>query len=310
MRNTDLPEFLHTLFACGLLLEKFLLTRHIAAIQFCGHVFAERTDIFTSNDVSSERGLYRNFEHVGWNLFGKRLADLTTARDGLVLMHHTGEGIDDFSIQQDVHLNNGALLIAVRFIVHRSVAMRDALEHIVEVNQDFVQRDDAGQDDACTVEAFRLLHEAAALHDDPHHVADAFARADDGRPDDGLFNVVDSRDIWQMDRIVNLHGRAIVECDLVHNGGMRADNVQIKFAAQTFLDHFHVQQAEEAAPEAKAQCDGAFRVEGEGRVVQMEFFKTCANLFIFVRADRIDTAEDHGVDFLEARQALGGAVLE
>ena len=91
---------------------------------------------------------------------------------------------------------------------------------------------------------------------------------------------------------------------------MRADNIQIKFAAQTFLDHFHVQQAEEAAPEAKSQCNGAFRVEGEGGIVQMQLFKTCAHLLIFVCADRIDAAEDHGMDFFEARQALGGAVLE
>src|SRR5947207_5439066 len=44
LRNFDLAEFAHALFAFLLLLQQFALSRHVAAVAFRGHVLAERAD--------------------------------------------------------------------------------------------------------------------------------------------------------------------------------------------------------------------------------------------------------------------------
>ena len=121
--------------------------------------------------------------------------------------------------------------------------MADTLERIVEVNQNFVQRNDAGQDDARTIQALCFFNKTAPIHHDAHHIADAIAGANNRGLDHRLLDVIDARHIRQMDRIVDLHLFAAIERHAIDDRRMRADDVQIEFAAQPFLHHFHVQQA-------------------------------------------------------------------
>ena len=68
------------------------------------------------------------------NRVGQRLAHLDAARAGLVAMNHRRERIDRLGIEQDVHLDDIRDLVAVRFVVHRGITVRDGLQRVVEVD--------------------------------------------------------------------------------------------------------------------------------------------------------------------------------
>ena len=57
---------------------------------------------------------------------------------------------------------------------------------------------------------------------------------------------------------------------MVDDAGIGGDDVHAVFAAEAFLDDFEMEEAEEAAAEAKAQGDGAFGLIDEGGVVELE----------------------------------------
>src|SRR6202171_1702712 len=64
LRDVDLAELPHLLLAFLLLLQKFALTRDVAAIAFCGDVLAQRAHGFARDHLAADRGLDRNLEHV------------------------------------------------------------------------------------------------------------------------------------------------------------------------------------------------------------------------------------------------------
>ncbi len=64
---------------------------------------------------------------------------------------------------------------------------------------------------------------------------------------------------------------AVGEVDFVADAGRGGDEVEVELALEALLNDLHVQQAEEAAAEAEAEGDGAFRLEEEGRVVEASF---------------------------------------
>src|SRR5579872_6635130 len=64
LRDVDLAELAHALLAFLLLVQKFALARHVAAITLCRHVLAERTHGFARDDLAADRGLDRHLEHV------------------------------------------------------------------------------------------------------------------------------------------------------------------------------------------------------------------------------------------------------
>ena len=104
-----------------------------------------------------------------------------------------------------------------------------------------------------------------------------------------------------------LHG-AVGEDDAVDDGRMRVDDVEVELAPQPLLHDLHVEKPEEAAPEAEAEGDGAFRMEGEGRVVQVELLKPLAHLLEVLGPDGVDAAEDHRAHLGVAGERLLGAV--
>ena len=97
---------------------------------------------------------------------------------------------------------------------------------------------------------------------------------------------------------------------LVHHAGRGGDEVEVIFAGQPFLDDFQVQQAQESAAEAEAQCRAGFHLEAEAGVVQAQLEQAFAELVEVRRVDREQAAEHHRLDFLEARQRLGGGPLD
>ena len=67
-----------------------------------------------------------------------------------------------------------------------------------------------------------------------------------------------------------------------------------------------MEEAEEAAAEAEAQCGAGLHLEAERGVVEAELVERIAELLEVVGVDRKEAAEDHRLDQLEAGQGLGG----
>ena len=232
------------------------------------------------------------------------LAHLDAARARLVAVHHRREGVHLFGVEEDVHADDVAHLVARRLVVHGRIAVRDALERVVEVDEDLVQRQHAVQHHAVAVHRLRALQDAAAVQHDAHHVADRVARRDDARLEDWFGDRVVGARLRHLQRVVELLHRAILHRHLVDNAGGGGDDVEIELTAQTLLHDLHVEQTEEATAEAEAQRDRALVVEGESRVVEVELLKALPDLLELVRGHRVDAAEHRGTQLLETRKRL------
>ena len=145
--DVDGAALLHALLALLLLVEQLLLARDVAAVELGRDVLAEGADVLACDDVAADGGLHGDLEHVRGDGVLERGADLAAALDEPVLVHHAGEGVDDLPVEEDVHLDDVARLVAAVVVVHRGVAARDALERVVEVDEDLVEREDAGEDE-------------------------------------------------------------------------------------------------------------------------------------------------------------------
>lgn len=64
LRDVDFAELAHAFFAGFLFVQQFAFAAGVAAVAFGGHVFAERTDGFASDDAAADGGLHWDFEHV------------------------------------------------------------------------------------------------------------------------------------------------------------------------------------------------------------------------------------------------------
>ena len=87
----------------------------------------------------------------------------------------------------------------------------------------------------------------------------------------------------QLARVVDLDHVAVACRDAVAHAGRGGDQVEVEFALQPLLHDLHVQQAEEAAAEAKAQRRRSFRLEVERRVVEPQLLQRIAQQFVLVR---------------------------
>ena len=70
-----------------------------------------------------------------------------------------------------------------------------------------------------------------------------------------------------------------------------------------------MQQTEEAAAVAEAQCDRAFRLIGQRRIVELELFQRIAQIRVLFAVRRIDTGKDHRLYLFIARQRLGCRIV-
>jgi hypothetical protein len=107
-------------------------------------------------------------------------------------------------------------------------------------------------------------------------------------------------------RVLHLDDFAIALDHLVDHAGRGGDQVLVELALQALLHDFHVQQAQEAAAEAKAQRLRDFGLELQRRIVELQLFQRIAQLVVFAGFGRVQTRKHLGLDFLEARQRLLG----
>ncbi len=149
------------------------------------------------------------------------------------------------------------------------------------------------------------LH-AALLVGQRHHRAHIVLRHVQVHGHDGLAHLLDTAGIGHLGRVLDLDDLAIALDHFVDHAGRGGDQVLVEFALQALLHDFHVQQAQEAAAKAEAQRLRDFRLELQGRIVELQLFQRIAQLVIFAGFGGVQTREHLGLDFLEAGQGLGG----
>src|SRR3974390_410816 len=64
LRDLDLAELAHLLFALFLLFEELALAGNVAAVAFRRHVLAQRLDGLARDDFAADRGLHGNLKQV------------------------------------------------------------------------------------------------------------------------------------------------------------------------------------------------------------------------------------------------------
>ena len=77
---------------------------------------------------------------------------------------------------QHVELHEIGFAIAGKVVIERSVAARNALQPVVEIEHDFVERHFVGEHDARGREVFEFLLHAALFLAQRQHAADRFLR--------------------------------------------------------------------------------------------------------------------------------------
>ena len=188
-------------------------------------------------------------------------------------------------------------------VVQRSIAARSRFKLIEEVHDNFVHRQIISQHDL----AAHVLHinlNAALLVTQSHDVADIFLRHKNGCSDNRLKNGFDGADFRQFGRVFNFDFLAVFQHDFINHRRRGGNQVHVKLAFQTFLHDFQVQQTQEAATEAEAQCLGNFRLKFQRSIVQLQFFQRIAQGFVVVAFHRIKACKYLTLYFLEAGQRL------
>ena len=118
LRDVDVADFLHALFAFALLVKKLAFTSDIAAVAFGKNVFAELTDIFTGDDFAADGALNGDLKHLRRNGFAEAFANHAGARDGAVRMADGGKGINGLAVDENFELDGWGGFVTVRIVIH------------------------------------------------------------------------------------------------------------------------------------------------------------------------------------------------
>ena len=179
LRYLDVANLFHAFLAFLLLLEELALTADITAITLCQHVLAHLLYGLSGNYFGPNGSLYGDVELLARQKFLELLAHSAAKGLGVVEMRQCGERIDGFSVEQDVHLDELAGTVACLMIVEGCVALRDALELVVEVDDYLAQRHRILQFHTVSADIFLLQEFASLAQTERHDGADIVGRRDD-----------------------------------------------------------------------------------------------------------------------------------
>jgi len=96
--------------------------------------------------------------------------------------------------------------------------------------------------------------------------------------------------------------RAVAQQHVVHDRGGGRDQIHSVLALEPLLHDVHVQQAQEAAPEAKAERLRYLRLEVHRRIVQLQLRQGVPQRLVLIRFDRKQAREHLRLDLLESGQ--------
>lgn len=304
MGDVDFAELLHLGLTLFLLLEELALSGDVAAVAFSGDVFTHRGDGFSCDDVSSDGGLDGDDEHLGGDDFLELGGEIAASADCFVAVDDGGEGFDGFAGDEHVHFDHVGGTVTGVLIIHGAVAFGHGFEAVVEVDEDVGERNFGREHDAEFVDCLGVFEFASLFHDELHNVSDVVSGNHNEDADDGFADFFDGLGFGEVGGVVDDEFFAVGLGDLVNDRGVGGDDVHVELAAESFLDDFHVEEAEEAAAEAEAERGGRFSLEGEGGVVDLKFAHGDFEGLVVGGVDGVDAGEDHGANFFESGKGL------
>ena len=125
-------------------------------------------------------------------------------------------------------------------VIHGAVATCNALNLVVKIDENFVQRQFAMQHYPSCIERLGALHVAAFLQNQLQNVADIFVRAEHVRLYNRLTNFLDHGRIRQVSGIVDQQFFSACGDHLIDDAWTRGDDVHVILAPEPFLDDLHV----------------------------------------------------------------------
>ena len=153
-------------------------------------------------------------------------------------------------------------------VIQRRVSARDRFQAVVEIKDDFVQRQFVIQHHARGAYIFECLLASALFFHQLEDAANIFFVREDGRHNHRLFDFRDLTLRRPFRRIINVDHLRVSKRDLVTHARGGGNEVKIELTLQPLLNDFHVEQAEEAAAEAESKRHRAFRLEEKRRIIE------------------------------------------
>ncbi len=291
--DADLAHLLHAFLAFGLLGQKLAFAGDVAALALGGHVFADRRDGFTSDDPAADRRLDYHLEKMPVNFAAQLFDQLPATAFGRGAMHDRRQGIDPLAGDQYIEPHQVRGAKAQEVVVHRAVAMCHGLELVVEIVNNFSQRQLVNQDGAGRAQVLGANKGAPAFGGHLHQIADVFHREQKADPDDGFPEFLDLAGIGNLLRIVDDERLTFARQDLVSDVRRGLHEVELAITFEALLNDLAMQHAQETATESKSQALADFRHISKGGVVESQFAEGFAQFLEIVVVDWIETAEDH-----------------
>src|SRR5215471_3457278 len=187
-----------------------------------------------------------------------------------------GKGVHSLSCHEEIYFHEVRLPVARKMVVQRRVPAGDGFQAVIKIQHNLVERQLIGQENALGGNVLEpLLHAALFLHQ-RQYPAQVFVIGEDSRRDHRFFDLGDISERGKLCRAFYVQDRVVLRSDAIAHTRSCGNKVQIELPLQTLLDDLHVQQAQEAAAESKAQRGGAFRLIKEGRIVEPQLFQRVA----------------------------------
>ena len=185
--------------------------------------------------------------------------------------------IHRIAADQDIHLHHRRNPVPVHVVIERSIAARDDLQPVVEIQHDLVQRKFVGQHHARLGDVLEVHLAPALVFHQLQDPADILFVGQDLRQDHRLFDRSRSRrDRASAKDCPPRASSPSVMRDVVAHARRGRDQVQVVLALQPLLDDLQMQQPEKAAAESKTQRNRRLGLEREARIVQPQLFERVA----------------------------------
>ena len=169
-------------------------------------------------------------------------------------MHDERQRIHRLLVDKNVHFDQCGGFVRLQLIVEGRIASGPAFQRVEEIVNNLVQRQLVLEHCPRLLDIVGGQIAASALLAQLHDRADVIGRDHNLGVHDRLLHALDLRGIGQIGGIGQFHHRSVCLVDFVNDAGRCGDQVQIVFALKAFQHDFHMQKSEEAAAEAKAQC--------------------------------------------------------
>ena len=224
---------------------------------------------------------------------------------GLLAVHDDRERVHRLSLTSTSILTRSPGAVLVEAIVHRGIAARARLELIVEIDQDLGQRDVKVEHHAAlrpgipSCRTRRAAPVASSIIGPIYSVGVKMLMRIHGSRISSI-----SSGVGQVGGVVDdRRSRRRVRSTWYSTLGAVAKQVQLVLALQALLDDLHVQQAQEAAAEAKAQRRRGLGLVDQRGVVELQLFQRVAQRLIVLAVHRIEPGKDHRLGRADSRAA-------